>query len=210
MLPRGKFGCLRIVGVIFVFVVVLRCGPILLPLPRSLSPPPLSPSSLSFCLLIVRLSMLPMPHRRHIFVVFVVEVEAPFLCPFPLPLLPIAAYAPPSSSASLATPLAAAAGAFILMMSQYRIWGRATVGQKKNGTEAQNGTNRHKPAQIFKLTHLFWGVSFLPPFSDKKIVGIWFQMPPPFPPKKLHSAIYSLLNMLFCPKQFFPPIPPAN
>ena len=98
-----------------------------------------------------------MPHRRHIFVVFVVEVEAPFLCPFPLPLLPIAAYAPPSSSASLATPLAAAAGAFILMMSQDRIWGRATVGQKKNGTEAQNGTNRHKPAQIFKLAHIFWG-----------------------------------------------------
>ena len=119
--------------------------------------PPLSPASLLFWLLIVRLSVLPMPHRRHIFVVFVVEVEAPFLCPFPLPLLPIAAYAPPSSSASLATPLAAAAGAFILMMSQYRIWGRATVGQKKNGTEAQNGTNRHKPAQIFKLAHIFWG-----------------------------------------------------
>ena len=52
VLPRGECGCLRIVDVVFAVVVfvVRRCGPILLPLPRSLSAaalPHISPTSLS-------------------------------------------------------------------------------------------------------------------------------------------------------------------
>jgi hypothetical protein len=97
---RGKCGRLRVVGITFVLVVVAasfccRCRGCFWPLPRRLSPP----ATTVIGLLIVRLSVLPMPRCwRHI---CSCRRCSPMFAPIPPPPQPIVVLMPPSLSASL-------------------------------------------------------------------------------------------------------------